>query len=126
MSVLTSDDDLTAPLTRGGGRFTRYVPSDESPSYTLVDTQPDAELNEMVTVCGVDMRKSVMNEIIVGLLMLAVIVMGTGNSVASRVKGQAMGHFNFFASLGNAIMYVFRWFLEQQEITEGLKDQIFD
>lgn len=109
MSILTSDDDLSAPLFSSRGRFTKHSfgSDQESAPTTLADPNHDIEdLNDTVVICGCPIRNSVKREVIVIVLMLAVILTGAGNSVTSRIKGQALGHFNFFASLGNAVVFV--------------------
>jgi hypothetical protein len=107
MSVLTSDDDFTSPLIQGSGKFRRFVLSgDESSIPSLVNLQQLDDPNHEVKLFCCTVKKTVRQELIVAVLMLAVILFGSGNSVTSRIKGQAMGHFNFFASLGNAVMYV--------------------
>lgn len=106
MSVLTSDDDFKTPTVAGSGKFTKFDASgDESSISSLLDPQMLQDEREKVKIGCFYMKKKVRDELVVAGLMLAVILFGAGNSVSSRIKGQAMGHFNFFASLGNAVMY---------------------
>jgi len=107
MSVTTSDDDFASPLTRGGGKFRRFpVSSDEASIPSLQDPQLLDDPNVTVKMCCCKVKRTMKHELLVAVLMLIVILMGAGNSVSSRIKGQAMGPFNFFASLGNAVVYV--------------------
>ena len=106
MSVLTSDDDFKTPTVVGSGKFRKFDASgDESSIPSLLDPQMLHDEREKVKICCFYLKRKVRDELVVAGLMLAVILFGAGNSVSSRVKGQAMGHFNFFASLGNAVMY---------------------
>lgn len=107
MGVTTSDDDFASPLIKGGGKFHRFQPSgDEATMANLENPQLLDDPNLDVKLCCCKVKKTVKHELVVAGLMLIVILTGAGNSVSSRIKGQAMGPFNFFASLGNAVVYV--------------------
>lgn len=107
MEGSTSEDDFQSFMSAGSGRFRKFVNSEEEASVpSLSDAQHLEDPNEQVKMCGFKLKRAVKNEIIVVLLMAIVIVMGAGNAVASRIKGQSMGPYNFFSSLGNSVMYV--------------------
>lgn len=107
MNVSTSDDDFASPLIHGSGRFRRFGNSEDEVSVpSLVDPQQMDDPHEKVKLGCLRVKRATRHEFIVAGLMLAVIVTGAGNAVTSRIKGQAMGPFNFFLSLGNAVMYV--------------------
>lgn len=74
----------------------------------LLDQLPDDD--RIVSCLGFNVRQSVRKELVALGLMALVIVTGTADSIASRIKGQAMGRFNFFASLGSSFWYVYLLF----------------
>ena len=107
MEDSTSDDDYVTRVVSGGGKFRKFMASEDEGSIpSLADVQHLEDPNEEVKFGCFRMKRAVKHELVVAVLMAIVICAGAGNSVASRVKGQAMGPFNFFTSLGNSIMYV--------------------
>lgn len=107
MGDSTSDDDYMSRVVPGGGKFRKFMASEDEGSISaLADVQHLDDPNEEVKFGCLKMKRAVKHELVVAVLMVIVICAGAGNSVASRIKGQAMGPFNFFTSLGNSIVYV--------------------
>lgn len=107
MGDSTSDDDYVSRIVPGSGKFRKFMASEDEGSIpSLADVQHLEDPNEEVKFGCFRVKRAVKHELVVAVLMLIVIAAGAGNSVTSRIKGQAMGPFNFFTSLGNSIMYV--------------------